>query len=67
MVSKPSRRIELSVKELGRVVRGFRAGMVQGLVQPGECLFVLTDGEAVVEAREAVERGLGGMALCRAY
>lgn len=37
---------------------------MDGLTRPGECLFVSTD-RGVLEARECVERKVGGMILCR--
>lgn len=67
MISKPSRRIRMTKEDVGRVVRGFQAGMVKGLVNPGECMFLVTRGKDVLEAREAWEKGIGGMPLCRAY
>jgi len=64
MVSKPKKRIWLDVESLAKIVRGRRAGYVDGLTRPGECLFVSTD-RGVLEARECVERKVGGMVLCR--
>ncbi|KAL9095916.1 MAG: hypothetical protein Q9165_001914 [Trypethelium subeluteriae] len=64
MVSKPKQRISLTYPEIGRIVRGREAGYVKGLTRPGECLFVSTD-RGVLEARECVERKIGGMMLCR--
>ena len=65
MVSKPKKRIWLGVQEMGMVTRGREAGYVKGLTRPGECMFVSTD-KGIMEARECVERRLGGMVLCRA-
>ncbi|KAK4447587.1 ribosomal protein S8-like protein [Podospora aff. communis PSN243] len=62
-VSKPSRRVTADLNALGRVARGFQAGMHQGL-NLGECLFLSTD-RGVLEAREALEKKVGGMVLCR--
>jgi len=62
-VSKPSREIQLKLWELEKVARGFRAGYVEGL-NLGECLFVSTD-RGVLEVREALEKKLGGLVLCR--
>ncbi|KAL1957600.1 hypothetical protein VTO42DRAFT_5711 [Malbranchea cinnamomea] len=64
MVSKPTRRINLNVRELKTIIRGDRAGMVQGLRSPGECIFLSTD-QGVLEARDCVEKNVGGLALCR--
>jgi len=64
MISKPTKRMWVDVESLGRIVRGREAGFVKGLTRPGECLFVTTD-RGVMEARECVERRVGGMLLCR--
>ncbi|KUJ18876.1 ribosomal protein S8 [Mollisia scopiformis] len=64
MVSKPTKRIWMDCSDLGRIVRGREAGQVRGLTGVGECLFVSTD-RGVMEARECVERRVGGMLLCR--
>lgn len=47
------------------IVRGKKSGYVDGLRSPGECLFLSTD-RGVLEARECVEKKLGGLVLCRA-
>lgn len=54
----------MDVEGLGKVVRGRESSGVKGLVKPGESLFVSTD-RGVLEARECVERRVGGMLLCR--
>ncbi|MCJ1400522.1 hypothetical protein MMC11_003728 [Xylographa trunciseda] len=64
MVSKPTRRIWMGVEELRDVARGVKSGYVEGLKGIGECLFVSTD-RGIMEVRECVERGVGGMVLCR--
>ncbi|CAG8951110.1 hypothetical protein HYFRA_00006508 [Hymenoscyphus fraxineus] len=64
MVSRPTKRIWMDVDGLGRIVKGKEAGFVKGLTKPGECLFVSTD-RGVLEARDCVERKVGGMLLCR--
>ncbi|CZS97877.1 related to MRPS8-mitochondrial ribosomal protein, small subunit [Rhynchosporium agropyri] len=64
MVSKPTKRIWMDVEGLGRIVRGREAGFVKGITKPGECVFVSTD-RGLLEARECVERKVGGMVLCR--
>lgn len=66
MVSKPTKRIWMGAEELGGLVRGrdIADKGVKGVKRPGECLFVSTD-RGVLEARECVERKVGGMLLCR--
>jgi ribosomal protein S8 len=64
MVSKPTRRIAMDVEGLGMVVRGKKAGYVKGLTKPGECMFVSTE-KGIWEARECVERRMGGLLLCK--
>lgn len=66
MISKPTKRIWLDSKDLGIIVRGGRAGEVKGMSQIGEILAVSTD-RGVLEARECVERKIGGMPLCRVW
>ncbi|KAA8913011.1 ribosomal protein S8 [Sphaerosporella brunnea] len=63
MVSRPKQRVWVGVEELQRLARGEPAAYVDGL-RPGECLFVGTDS-GLFEAREAIERGVGGQLLCR--
>ncbi|KAK4462176.1 mitochondrial 37S ribosomal protein S8 [Cladorrhinum samala] len=62
-VSKPSRKITAKINELEKVARGFRVGHLKGL-DLGECLFVSTD-LGVLEIREALEKKVGGLVLCR--
>jgi ribosomal protein S8 len=64
MISKPTRRIWMDTEGLGRIVRGNKAGYVDGLTRPGECLYVSTD-KGILESRECVDRKVGGMLLCR--
>ena len=64
LVSKPTRRIWMDVEGLRRLVLGKRSGYVEGLTRPGECLYVSTD-VGIMEARECVERKVGGMLVCR--
>jgi ribosomal protein S8 len=65
MISKPTRRIHMDSEGLRDIVRGKKSGYVDGLRSPGECLFLSTD-RGVLEARECVEKKLGGLILCRA-
>jgi len=66
LVSKPTRRIWLTSEDFGRITRTRESSYVKGLTHPGECMFVTTD-RGILEARECVERRLGGMALCRVW
>jgi ribosomal protein S8 len=63
-VSKPKRRITMDLPALRRVIRGSRSGTVDGLRSPGECLFLATD-RGIMEARECVEKKVGGVVLVR--
>lgn len=65
-ISKPTRRITMDVSGLRKLVLGQRVGMVPGLTKVGECMFVCTD-KGILEARECVERKIGGMLLCRVH
>lgn len=63
-VSKPKRRIVMDLPALRKVIRGSRSGTVEGLRSPGECLFLATD-RGIMEARQCVEKKIGGLVLCR--
>lgn len=63
-VSKPTRRIIMDLPALRSVIRGSRSGTVDGLRSPGECLFLATD-RGILEARQCVEKKVGGVVLCR--
>lgn len=64
MVSKPKRRYWMGVQELEGLCLGQKRGHVRGLRGVGETMFVTSD-RGVMDVREAVERRLGGMLLCR--
>ena len=64
MVSKPTRRFWMPVRDLEGLVRGERRGYVAGMRGVGEAMFATTD-RGVMELRECVERRVGGMVLCR--
>ncbi|PIG84271.1 mitochondrial 37S ribosomal protein MRPS8 [Aspergillus arachidicola] len=64
MVSKPKRRITIDVAGLREVIRGEKSGYVEGLRSPGESLYLSTD-RGILEARECVEKQVGGLVLCR--
>jgi small subunit ribosomal protein S8 len=62
-LSKPSRVLTASLSDLELVSRGREAGYVKGL-NLGECLFLSTD-RGILEIREALEKKVGGVVLCR--
>lgn len=64
LVSKPTRRLWMDVEGLRQIVLGKQSGYVRGLTKPGECMYVSTD-QGILEARECVERKIGGMLLCK--
>ena len=66
LISKPTRRIWLTSHDLAKITRTRESSYVKGLTHPGECMFLTTD-RGILEARECVERQLGGMALCRVW
>lgn len=66
LISKPTRRIWLTSEDLSKITRTRESSYVKGLTHPGECMFLTTD-RGILEARECVERRLGGMALCRVW
>lgn len=64
VVSKPSRKIWMSVSELKLLVEGKKGReMIKGLV-PGEICFIGTD-KGVMEIRDAIKRRIGGEVLIR--
>lgn len=66
MVSKPSKRMWLDTKGIARVIRGAQAGEVKGMTKIGEIMAVSTD-KGIMDARECVERQIGGQPLARFY
>jgi ribosomal protein S8 len=64
LVSKPTRRVRVTVEDLRKIVRGEESNYVAGLRSPGESLYVSTD-RGIMEARECVEKKIGGQALVR--
>lgn len=63
-ISKPTRRINLDLRALRRVVNGETSDYVEGIRSPGESLYLSTD-RGIMEARECVEKKVGGLVLCR--
>jgi ribosomal protein S8 len=66
LVSKPTKRVWLSSQDLSRVIRGNQAGEVKGMRQIGEVLAVSTD-RGMMEARDCVDRQIGGQVLVRVW
>ncbi|KAL5338430.1 ribosomal protein S8 [Aspergillus crustosus] len=64
LISKPTRRVTIDVAGLREVIRGERSNYVDGLRSPGESLYLSTD-QGIKEARECVEKKLGGLVLVR--
>lgn len=62
-ISKPSRLVTATLPQLSKVARGFPSGPLKGLTL-GETMFLSTD-RGVLEVREALERKVGGLVLCR--
>lgn len=62
-VSRPSRLVVADLKTLEKVARGYESGQLKGL-NLGETMFVSTD-RGVLEVREALEKRVGGLVLCR--
>ncbi|RPB21612.1 ribosomal protein S8 [Terfezia boudieri ATCC MYA-4762] len=63
MVSKPTKRVFMGVTGLKELVMGRDTEYIKGL-GPGEVLVMSTD-RGIMEAREAVQRLMGGQLLCR--
>lgn len=63
-ISKPTRRINLDLRALRRVINGEASDYVEGIRSPGESLYLSTD-RGIMEARECVEKKVGGLVLCR--
>lgn len=64
MISKPKKKVSIDVPGLRRVIHGRQSGVVRGLRSPGESLYLATD-RGVMEARECLEKKIGGLVLCR--
>lgn len=63
MVSKPSRKINLTAEEIKALSSGLRVRNLPPL-QPAECVFIEHEKE-VVEIQDAAKRGISGQALFR--
>lgn len=62
-ISSATRPINMQLRALQRIARGFESGYVDGL-KMGECMFISTS-LGVLEIREAIEKKVGGLVLCR--
>ncbi|OZJ05769.1 hypothetical protein BZG36_01309 [Bifiguratus adelaidae] len=62
-VSKPSKRITLTVHEMKDLTSGRRAKGVQPL-QPGE-IAIMSTNQGLMEIHQALEKNVGGEILCR--
>ncbi|KAI1770783.1 ribosomal protein S8 [Hypoxylon cercidicola] len=62
-ITTPKRRATADLRSLERLARGLDAHPHRGL-NLGECMMVSTD-RGTLEIREAIERKVGGMLLCR--
>ncbi|KAI1764722.1 ribosomal protein S8 [Hypoxylon sp. FL1150] len=62
-ISTPKRRATADLRSLERLARGMDAHPNRGL-NLGECIMLSTD-RGTLEVREAIERKVGGMLLCR--
>lgn len=62
-ISTPKRPITAKLNKLERIARGMDAHPHRGL-NLGECL-ILTTSRGTLEIREAIERKVGGLLLCR--
>lgn len=66
-ISRPSRLVSAQLRQLNRLAKGLptvmRGGVHEGL-NVGECMFVATD-LGILEIREAVNRKMGGLLMCR--
>ncbi|CAH6721071.1 37S ribosomal protein S8, mitochondrial [[Candida] jaroonii] len=63
MISKPSRKVNLSDVEIKALSSGINVRFIEGL-QPGEIILVKV-GDEIMEIQEAAKKGVHGMVLCR--
>ena len=64
LISKPKRRVTLKLSSIRELIQGRHSDSVAGLRSPGESMYFSTD-RGIMEARECVEKGIGGLVLCR--
>lgn len=67
VISRPTRPVTAKLEHLERLARGWDSGptrLIQKGLNLGECMYVSTP-RGVMEIREAVERKMGGLLLCR--
>ncbi|KAI5960183.1 uncharacterized protein KGF55_004906 [Candida pseudojiufengensis] len=63
MISKPSKKIELSTEDVRNLASGLKVRRIDQL-QPAECIFIEHENE-LYEINEAAKKGLSGKALFR--
>ncbi|KAK9479093.1 ribosomal protein S8 [Lipomyces japonicus] len=63
LVSKPGKSFSLTKLEIEQLIRGHRTRQVAPIL-PGDLLFLSTD-KGILECREALNIGRGGVPLCR--
>lgn len=63
MVSKPSKKVELSAEDVKTLASGMKVRRIDQL-QPAECLFIEHENQ-LYEINDAAKKGLGGQALFR--
>lgn len=64
MISKPSRKVNLTSKEVKALASGLPVRFILPL-QPAECIFMKTKSDKIYEIQEAAKKDLEGMVLCR--
>lgn len=67
LISKPGRKVNLSLTEVKALASGFPVRFIKPL-QPAECVFILTENSGkkeVLEIQDAAKRDLPGLVLCR--
>ncbi|OLY78707.1 37S ribosomal protein S8, mitochondrial [Smittium mucronatum] len=62
-ISKPSRKIKCSAKDISKLVSGVRAGIVKPIT-PGE-LIIISTSRGILEINEAAKQNIGGVLLAR--
>lgn len=64
MISKPGRKVNLSIEEVKALASGLKVRFISPL-QPAENIFIRTDDRSIYEIQDAARLNLPGMPLCR--